>query len=259
MALRTMPSPLPAPFVPGTPLADRPGVHVLERPLFARVLGQGPPLLLIHGLVVSGELLAPIAEQLAVSHQLLIPELPGQGRSASLLGPYSAQRMANDLAALLTHLQVRHATVLGYSHGGPIALQLAHAYPELVGRLMLACTYACNRVSRRERLEGKLLPWLFRLLGPRAMGAITRRRPALTGGQPLTTAQAAFVGRLIAVPTLVVAGANDGAVPAHHARMLAQGIAGAVFQEIPDAGHLLICTHPAALLARIANWEAALR
>jgi pimeloyl-ACP methyl ester carboxylesterase len=61
----------------------------------------------------------------------------------------------------------------------------------------------------------------------------------------------------MAVPTLVVAGAKDSAVPAHHARLLAQDIPGAVVWEIPDAGHMLICTHPAELLAIIDQWEAA--
>lgn len=275
-----------ATFIPGVPLVDRPGVRVLEQPIFARLMGHGPPALLIHGLAVSGEMYAPIAEQLAANHQLVIPDLPGQGRSASMPGPYSAKRLAEDVADLLSQLQMRHATVMGYSQGGPIALQLARDYPDLVGRLILVCTYAFNMLSRRERVEGLLTPWMFRIIGPHWIGAIAQHRPAMTGGKPLTTAQAEFVARLIAEtpraagaelareamafdgrnwladiasPTLVVAGAKDSAVPAHHARMLAQGIAGAVLREIPDAGHMLICTHPAELLAIIEDWETSQR
>jgi pimeloyl-ACP methyl ester carboxylesterase len=70
----------------------------------------------------------------------------------------------------------------------------------------------------------------------------------------------AFDGRewlaRIEAPTLVVAGVEDVAVPAHHACMLAQGIPGAVLQEIPDAGHLLIYTHPTELLTIVEEWEA---
>jgi len=234
-------------------------------------------------MTVSGEMFAPIAEQLAASRQLIIPDLPGHGRSASVPGPYSPQRLAGDLADLLSHLQMRQATVLGYSQGGPIALQLAHDHPDLVGRLILVCTYAFNMLSRRERVEGLLLPWMFRIIGPRRLGAMVRHRPATTGGKALTTAQAEFVARLIAetpraaagewareamafdgrqwladiaVPTLVVAGTKDSAVPAHHARMLAQDIPGAVLREIPDAGHMLIFTHPAELLTITDEWEA---
>ena len=106
----------------------------------------------------------------------------------------------------------------------------------------------------------------------------------MTGGTPLTSQQAEFVAGLIAqtprmagaalaraamafdarpwlaevaVPTLVLAGAQDSAVPAHHARMLATGIAGATLREIPDAGHMLICTHPSELAGIIRDWETA--
>ena len=277
------PDPPATTFIPGAPLGERPGVRVLHQPIFARLMGHGPPTLLIHGMTVSGEMFAPIAEQLAATHQLIIPDLPGHGRSGSVPGPYSPQRLAGDLADLLSHLQMRQATVLGYSQGGPVALQLAHDHPDLLGRLILVCTYAFNMLSRRERVEGLLIPWIFRIIGPRRLGAMIRRRPATTGGKALTTAQAEFVARLIAetpraaagdwareamafdgrrwladiaVPTLVVAGAKDSAVPTHHARMLAQDIPGAALREIPDAGHMLIFTHAAELLTIIDEWEA---
>jgi 3-oxoadipate enol-lactonase len=252
--------------------------------MFTRVMGDGPPLLLIHGMTVSGELFAPVANQLAATHQLLIPDLPGHGRSASVPGPYTPQRVAGELADLLSQLQIGQATVLGYSQGGPIALQLAHDSRSMVSRLILVGTFAFNRLSQREWVEGLLIPWIFRLIGPRRLGAMVRRRPATMGGKALTAAQADFVATLIAetpravagawaraamafdgrgwlaeinVPTLVVAGAEDVAVPAHHACMLAQGIPGGVLREVPAAGHMLICTHPSELLTIVEEWEAA--
>jgi pimeloyl-ACP methyl ester carboxylesterase len=277
-------SPGSAEFVPGAPLAARPGVRLLGEPIFARVMGQGPPMVLIHGLAVSGDMYAPVAGQLARDHQLIIPDLRGQGSSGAMPGPYTAVRLADDVAGLLSRLGMRQATVLGYSQGGPVALQLARDHPGLVGRLVLACTYAFNMASRRERVEGFLMPWMFRILGPRRLGAFVRRRPGITGGKPLTRQQAEFVAGLIAetpraaaaalagqamafdarpwladvaMPTLVVAGAEDAAVPAHHARMLADGIAGATLAEVAGAGHMLICTHPSELVGIIRDWEAA--
>ncbi len=272
--------------MPGAPLAARAGVRLLAEPVFARVMGQGPPMVLIHGLAVSGEMYAPVADQLAGDHLLIIPDLRGQGRSAAMPGPYCAARLAADVAGLLARLEVRQATVLGYSQGGPVALQLARDHPDLVGRLVLACTYAFNMASRRERVEGFVMPWMFRILGPRRIGALARRRPGITGGKPLTRQQAEFVAGLIAetpraagaalarqamafdarpwlaevaVPTLVVAGAEDSAVPAHHARMLAGGIAGATLAVVAGAGHMLICTHPSELVGIIRDWETAPR
>jgi 3-oxoadipate enol-lactonase len=241
-------------------------------------------MVLIHGLAVSGEMYAPVTDQLAEDHQLIIPDLRGQGRSALMPGPYSARRLAADIAGLLSRLEVRQATALGYSQGGPVALQLARDHPDLVSRLVLVCTYAFNMLSRRERVEGLLMPWMFKIIGPRRIGALAKRRPGITGGKPLTKEQAAFVGGLIAetpraagaalakaamafdgrpwladiaVPTLVVAGAEDSAVPARHARMLAEGIAGATLREVAGAGHMLICTHPSELVSLIRGWQTA--
>jgi 3-oxoadipate enol-lactonase len=275
--------PAAATFIPGASLTEWPGVRIVDYPIFTRVLGQGSPVLLIHGMTMSGEMFAPVAEQLAVSRQLLIPDLPGHGRSASVPGPHTPQRVAKTLADLLSGLQIEQATVLGYSQGGPIALQLAHGYPGMVNRLMLVCTFAFNRLSRREWVEGLFIPWIFQLIGPRRLGGMVRRRPAMMGGKALTGAQADLIAAVIAhtpraaagawaraamafdgrgwlaeieVPTLVVAGVEDVAVPVHHASMLAHGIPGAVLREIPDAGHLLIYTHPTELLAIVEEWEA---
>ena len=92
-------SPGSAEFVPGAPLAARPRVRLLGEPIFARVMGQGPPMVLIHGLAVSGDMYAPVAGQLARDHQLIIPDLRGQGRSGAMPGPYAAVRLADDVAA----------------------------------------------------------------------------------------------------------------------------------------------------------------
>jgi len=129
--------------------------------------------------------------------------------------------------------------VLGYSQGGPIALQLVHDHPDLVGRLILACTCAFNMATLEERLEGWLLPWMLLLLGPGFLGKVARFAN-VTGGKRLTPEQANWISRLMAepprqtaaslargtmafdgrpwlrrveVPTLIVAGAEDKAVP----------------------------------------------
>ena len=89
-------SPGSADFVPGAPLAAQPGVGLLEEPVFARVMGQGPPMVLIHGLAVSGEMYAPVADQLAGDH-LLILDLRGQAERARPSGQSPARRRAGYL------------------------------------------------------------------------------------------------------------------------------------------------------------------
>jgi pimeloyl-ACP methyl ester carboxylesterase len=144
----------------------------------------------------------------------------------------------------------------------------------------LVATYAHNTATGRERIEGWLAPRLVRLLGMRRFAALMAR-PGTGGGPPLapdrvtwlrdmlanndtaTMAQAAaqlshfdsrpWLGQL-RVPTLVVSGGLDTAVPTHHAAMLAQAIPAARTATIADAGHTMIWTHRDRLAQILSAW-----
>jgi pimeloyl-ACP methyl ester carboxylesterase len=115
------------------------------------VAGEGPPLVLVHGLggaAVNFTLLGPL---LAQRHRVLIPDLPGHGRSEPLehvegLGDY-AEHVA-EVAALEGMLP---AVVLGYSMGGVVVLRLAVTRPEDVRALVLVG--AAGIVSAKRRAE----------------------------------------------------------------------------------------------------------
>ena len=78
------------------------------------------------------------------------------------------------------HLGIDSTAVLGYSQGGAIAQQLALDHPKRCDRLVLACTYAFNMATVRERLEGHLLPLLVHVLGPRRRSS-GRTQPSSCG------------------------------------------------------------------------------
>lgn len=241
---------------------------LIPTPLFVNQSGAGTSLLLIHGLMVSGAMYQPVLPPLAMHYRVIVPDLRGHGRSSALPGPYSVEQLARDLAQLLDDLQVDAAHVLGYSQGGAVAQQFAHDYPKRVRGLVLGCTYAYNMLSRRERLEGMLAPWFVRILG---MRRLARLLFSGVGGGPRMAPETARwleeilaandTGRMVAAveamkafdsrpwlhqitcPTLVIAGAEDTAVPLAHAHMLAHGIPGAQLRVIDGAGHTLIWTH----------------
>lgn len=237
--------------------------------------GSGPPLLLVHGLMVTGEMFEPIIEQLATRHRVIVPDLRGHGRSRGLPPPYTAVRLANDLSRLLDHLGIDATAVLGYSQGGAIAQQLVLDHPARCSRLVLACTYAFNMATFREKLEGHLVPLLIRALGMRRFAAliisqglrhVAKERSNLVvrliAGQDRELMMAAWKETMafdsrrrlteIKCPTLIVAGSNDQAVPIHHARMLNAGIAGSQLVVIDGADHALIWTHSEELI-RVTN------
>jgi 3-oxoadipate enol-lactonase len=218
--------------------------------------------------MVSGEMYQPVLSQFAARHHVIVPDLRGHGRSADLPGPYNVPQLAKDLAEVLDRLKIDSADVLGYSQGGAVAQQLALDYPERVRRLVLACTYSCNLLSRRERLEGAVMPWVVRLIGPaglarlivfaggggpplmreqrdglRNMLAANDRAHAVAAIQAMTSFDSRGWLDRITRPTLVIAGDADTAVPLHHARMLAAGIPGARLRLVEGAGHTLLWTH----------------
>jgi len=229
--------------------------------------GSGPPLLLVHGLMVTGEMFEPVTGHLATHHRVIIPDLRGHGRSRGLPPPYTTAQLAADLSHLLDHLGVDSTAVLGYSQGGAIAQQLALDHPQRCDRLVLACTYAFNMATPREWLEGHLLPPLLRLLGTRGLAKLVVSQAAkqlgreradwLTGlmaDQDRTLMQAAWRETMafdsrrrlaeIACPTLILAASDDRAVPIHHTKTLHEGIPGSQLIIIDGADHALIWTHP---------------
>jgi 3-oxoadipate enol-lactonase len=233
--------------------------------------GSGSPLLLVHGLMVSGEMFEPVLEHLAARHRVLVPDLRGHGRSRELPPPYHAAQLATDLAHLLDHLGIDSTAVLGYSQGGAIAQQLVLDHPVRCDRLVLACTYAFNMATFREKLEGHLVPLLLPILGMKRFAQLVVSQ----GAQQLSQQRGDWLAHLMAdqdrklmasawresiafdsrrrlseirCPTLVVAGSNDQAVPIHHAQMLHAGIPGSQLVMIDGADHALIWTHPDELM-----------
>ena len=227
--------------------------------------GSGPPLLLVHGLMVTGEMFDPVIEHFATRHRVIVPDLRGHGRSRGLPSPYTAAQLASDLARLLDHLGIDYTAVLGYSQGGAIAQQLVLDHPRRCNRLVLACTYAFNMATFREWLEGHLAPLLIRSLGMRRFAKLVSQATqqldkerinwlaGLIADQDQKSMLTAWKETMvfdsrkrlaeIQCPTLVIAGSNDVGVPIHHAKMLHDGIPDSQLVIINGADHALIWTH----------------
>jgi len=106
--------------------------------LYYETHGTGSPLILLHGGLGSGEMFGPVLPILAEHHQVITPDLQGHGRTADIDRPLDIRLMAGDIAALIDHLRLNKADVVGYSLGGGVALQTAVRYPAKVRRLVMA-------------------------------------------------------------------------------------------------------------------------
>ena len=99
--------------------------------------GSGAPLVLLHGGISDGEMFAPILPELAAQRRVITVDLQGHGHTADVDRPLRPESMADDIAALIEHLGLKQADVMGYSLGGLVALRTAIQHPQLVRRLVL--------------------------------------------------------------------------------------------------------------------------
>ncbi|MCD9014284.1 alpha/beta hydrolase [Fulvivirgaceae bacterium QH1ED-6-2] len=109
--------------------------------LYYELHGTGKPLVLLHG---GGSTIesnfARVLPALARTHQVIAIEFQAHGHTADIDRPFSFEQDADDVAALLQHLHIEKADILGFSNGGTTALQVAIRHPKQVNKLVLAST-----------------------------------------------------------------------------------------------------------------------
>ena len=106
--------------------------------MYYEVHGEGRPTLLLNGAYMSIDSWGPLLPRLAETRQVIAVEPQGHARTADIDRPITYEGMADDAAALLGHLGIEQADVVGYSMGGGTALQLALRHPGRPRRLVVA-------------------------------------------------------------------------------------------------------------------------
>lgn len=106
--------------------------------------GAGEPLIVLHGGVGAHEMFGPNLQALAAGRRVIAVHLQGHGRTADIARPLRYELMADDIAALLAHLGIPTADLLGYSLGAGVALQTAMRHPAMV-RKLVAISRPCKR------------------------------------------------------------------------------------------------------------------
>ncbi len=123
--------------------------------LYYEVRGEGPPVVLLHGGTATIEY--SFSKQIALlakAHKVIGIEQMGHGHSPDLPGrPFSYEEMTEDTAALLTQLDIKDATVIGWSDGGQIALRLAAFHPHLVRRVVASGVGFGTPPAARQAVE----------------------------------------------------------------------------------------------------------
>ena len=108
--------------------------------MYYEIHGSGDPLILLHGGVGAVEMFGEVLPLLVEGRQVIGVDLQAHGRTADIDRPMTFEAMADDVAALIEHLGLERADVMGYSLGGGVALQTAIRHPGVVRKLVLVST-----------------------------------------------------------------------------------------------------------------------
>ncbi|WP_276946750.1 3-oxoadipate enol-lactonase [Haematobacter massiliensis] len=238
---------------------------------------EGAPLVLAHALGLDHTLWDAVVPLLPPELRIIRYDLRGHGRSSVPPAPYGMGALVRDAEGLMDGLGLRDAIFLGLSIGGMVAQGLAVKRFDLVRGLILSNTAAriggpnvwerrmatvrqsglsavadetmARWFSRAFRDDGLDLPWRAKLLATPVEGYLGCCA-ALAGADFYTTTAS------LTLPTLAVAGTEDGSTPPDLVRETADLVRGSEFALIRGAGHLPPVDRPAAYAALIATFAA---
>ncbi|MGP3970409.1 alpha/beta fold hydrolase [Streptomyces sp. 6N223] len=228
--------------------------------------GEGEPLVLVHGHPFDRTMWRPQATAFArEGWRVIVPDLRGYGASAVVPGVTTLGTFARDIAALLDHLGVERFVLGGLSMGGQIAMECYRLFPRRIRALLLADTFAAAETEEgrrqrnaaadrllREGMAGYAEEALPKMIAPGTTESspdVARHVLAMMRGAPPEGAAAALRGRAerpdyagmlprVAVPALVVVGAEDEFTPIPDAQLIHDLVPGSALEVIAGAGHL---------------------
>ncbi|MFM2391377.1 MAG: 3-oxoadipate enol-lactonase [Pseudomonadota bacterium] len=236
---------------------------------------HGPALVLLHALGTNLTLWDDILPLLPTGLRILRLDLRGHGASDTPAPPYAMGALIRDVELAMEHFALKDAVVLGLSLGGMVAQGLATKRLDLVRALILSNTAAkigsadlwTTRIAevQAKGLEDYATGAMERMFGRnwRAEPGMPRIRAMLTGTHPdgWTGCAAAIAGTdfytptaALRLPTLAIAGANDGTTPPDLVRETADLIPGSQFRLIRGAGHFPLVEKPAEYAAIISTF-----
>jgi len=241
------------------------------------VLGDGPPLILLHPFPAHHAFWLSAAQALLPRYRVILPDLRGHGDSETGDGPATMQKHANDLARVCDDAGVGRAMFAGVSIGGYILFEFLRRYPDRVSGLILSCTRPqadtpegrAGRLKSAEEVIERGTEWFVDLMIPKLLGQTVREaRPDRVreirdmilkmSPQDIAQVQRGMAERpdsistlkTIQIPTLLLMGEEDSLIPISDGELMRQHIRGSRLMVIPKAGHYA-CWEEAAQAGRL--------
>jgi pimeloyl-ACP methyl ester carboxylesterase len=250
--------------------------------LMYRKAGNGPFVLLLHGFGEDGTIFDSILDELKQHAALLIPDLPGSGKSDLLkASPLTIDSLAHAMKAILDQEQVSSCIILGHSMGGYIALAMAELYPQLLrGMGLIHSTAYADSVERIQKREQAIafinskgvdaflrlsLPGLFaqqfRENHPEMIQALVESGQSFSAEALISYYHAMIqrpdrthVLKNIVYPVLLVMGVQDELIPIQDLQFQATLAQQPIVHQIAAAGHMSMLETPGELSAILRNY-----
>lgn len=244
--------------------------------IFWREVGQGAPLVFLHGSWQDSSQWMPVIESLSSDYHCLAPDLLRFGESENPNIHYSIDLEVDCLAEWLRALKLPAVHLVGHSLGGWVAASFALKYPHQVAGVVLLEPEGVQTREKRDRwAETRLLlaPWVdwgLRLLLPFSqfckipwIGQVRQRRQQLLKSLPAckllfyrrrSEVKAEYLDErlhLLKVPVLILQGERDHSIAADLNQVYARRAPEADLERLPDAGEAILETHPDSIAERI--------
>ncbi|NKJ74564.1 alpha/beta fold hydrolase [Rhizobium leguminosarum bv. viciae] len=249
------------PAFPSMPVAKTSGMaDVNDIKMYYAEYGEGEPILFIHGGLGNADVWGHQVADFAKDHLVIVADSRGHGRSTRSQQPFGYDLMTSDYVALLDYLKIDKVTLVGWSDGGIIGIDMAMKHPE---KLMRVIAHAANVTTdglKADVMSNKTFNDYINVAGeyyrklsptPNEYDAFVKQISHMWKTQPAWTA--ADLGK-IAVPVTLAIGDYDEAVKLDHTEMMAKDIPGAKLVILKDASHFAMLQDPAGYDAMI--WDA---
>lgn len=213
--------------------------------LYYEIYGVGEPLLLVHGNGGSIADLGAQIEHFRKRYKVIAMDSRDQGRSSDTPGKITYEKMTDDLAALLDHLKITQANILGWSDGGIEALLLALKYPTKVKKV---AAMAANLNPSQEAIYPEVIDLVKSMISSvpkNERNKSENKRELKVTSMMLEEPDIDFKAlEAITAPTLVLAGDHD-LIRAEHTLKIFQTIPNSQLVIFPNATHMIPFDDPA--------------
>ena len=212
--------------------------------------GEGDPILFIHGGLGNADVWGHQVADFAKDHLVIVADSRGHGRSTRSQQPFGYDLMTSDYVALLDYLKIDKVTLVGWSDGGIIGIDMAMKHPEKLTRVIAQAANVTTDGVKSDVMSNKTFNDYINVAGeyykklsptPNEYDAFVKQISEMWATQPAWTA--ADLGK-ITVPIALAIGDHDEAVKLDHTEMMAKEIPGAKLVILKDASHFAMLQDP---------------